>query len=208
MLTPLSRHVSSLRSELKVSPLDRATKMTNRKRTWWKDPEMITALSAMVIGLVAVVIGAYQAKVASDQRAASVWPYIQVGRYSIQDEKYGFNIINKGVGPAIIKQMDVFVDDKPYPDWTSVFQALLKTKSSVPSIYSSTNKSVIAVNETINMIDVNSPELISKIQAKPDNIMIQVCYCSIFEECWLTGRGIENQEVASCKSVLPDKFKQ
>ncbi|MCB1583230.1 MAG: hypothetical protein KDI92_09220 [Xanthomonadales bacterium] len=182
--------------------------MIDTKRTWWKDPEMITALSAVVIGLVAVIIGAYQAKVASDQRAASVWPYVQISRYSIQDEKYGFNIVNKGVGPAIIKQMDVYVDNKPYPNWSGALHAMLNEKIDIPSIYSSTNKSVIAVNESINMVDLQSPTIISKIQSKPDNVIIKVCYCSIFDDCWLSGRGIENQQVATCKTALPDLFQQ
>jgi hypothetical protein len=59
--------------------------MNQKNKKWWKDPEMLTALSAVFIGVVALVIGAYQAKVASDQRAASVWPYLEVSRYSIQE---------------------------------------------------------------------------------------------------------------------------
>lgn len=182
--------------------------MNDRKRTWWKDPEMITALSAVMIGLVALVIGAYQAKVASDQRAASVWPYLEISRYSIQGEKFGFNIINKGVGPALIKQMDVFVGDEPQERWSNVFKTMLDKDIAIRSIYSSTNKSVIAVQEKISMVDLQEPDVINLVQAIEDNIKIKVCYCSIFDDCWLSGRGIETVQVKSCKGTLPDRFIQ
>ncbi|NVK21652.1 MAG: hypothetical protein HWD86_03985 [Kangiellaceae bacterium] len=179
-----------------------------QKKGWWKDPEMITALSAVFIGVVALIIGAYQAKVASDQRAASVWPYVEVGRYSIQGEKYGFTIINKGVGPAIIKQLEVAVDGKAMPNWSKAFQTMLGEQRSIPSVYSSTNKAVLAVQESRNMVELTDTNLIQQIQSVTDNIEISVCYCSIFDDCWLSGRGRVTVEVQSCDGQITDIFTQ
>jgi hypothetical protein len=163
--------------------------MTNKSRKWWKDAEMITALSAVFIGVVALIIGAYQAKVSSDQRAASVWPYLEVSRYIIQGEQYGFTMINKGVGPALIKQMEVLVDGKPMKGWSTAIRTMINEDINIKSIYSSTNKSVIAVQESRKMVDVKDKQTIQKIQAADDNIAIKVCYCSIFKDCWIAGRG-------------------
>ena len=178
------------------------------KKVWWKDPEMITALSALLVGVVALIIGAYQAKVASDQRAASVWPYVEIGRYSLQGTEYGFIIRNKGVGPAIIKQMEVSVDGKPVQTWNQALQTMTGEKGNINTIYSSTNKSVLAVQESRKMINVINVEDITKIQAAPDNINISVCYCSIFDDCWLSGRGRETEQVSSCSNQITDIFIQ
>ncbi len=180
--------------------------MSEQKRIWWKDPEMMTALSAVVIGLVALLIGGYQAKVASDQRAASVWPYLEVSRNSIQGESFGFYVVNKGVGPAIVKQMDVLVDGKPNRSWSEAFNTMLDKDIQIQSVYSSTNKTVIAVQEKVNMVDLRDPAVIRMLQTVEDNIEIKMCYCSIFDDCWLSGRGIETHSVNSCKGVLRDKF--
>ena len=182
--------------------------MNQKSRKWWKDPEMLTALSAVFIGVVALIIGAYQAKVASDQRAASVWPYLEVARYSIQGNKYGLNIVNKGVGPAIIKQMDVLVDGKPMTGWSTAFRTMINEDIDIRSVYSTTNKTVIAVQESKEMVDITDDSLISKIQAVPDDIKVKICYCSIFNDCWLGGRGIQPIEVKSCNNVLEDVFEQ
>ena len=182
--------------------------MKQEKRKWWKDAEMITALSAVFIGVVALIIGAYQAKVSSDQRAASVWPYLEVSRYSIQGEEYGFTIINKGVGPALIKQMEVLVDGKAMKGWSTAIRAMIKEDINIQSIYSSTNKSVIAVQESRKMIDLKDKKIIKKLQAANDNITIKVCYCSIFKDCWIAGRGIDTYEVSSCKGKLTEVFEQ
>ncbi len=178
------------------------------KKGWWKDPEMITALSAVFIGVVALIIGAYQAKVASDQRAATVWPYLEVGRYSIQGKEYGFMVHNKGVGPAIIKQMEVTVDDVPYQGWSSAFRAMIEENINISSIYSSTNKSVIAVQEMRKLVDITDVDVIRKIQAAPDNIQVSICYCSIFEDCWLAGRGRKTESVQACTNQITDIFTQ
>jgi len=180
--------------------------MNESKRKWWKDPEMITALSAVLLGVVALVIGAYQAKVSSDQRAASVWPYLSVSRFSLEGQEYGFTLTNKGVGPALIKSMEVTVNGKNVPGWSSAFRAMLNEKIDIPSIYSSTNKAVVAVQEKIKMVDLKNKEIIKKVQSTEDNIEIKICYCSIFKDCWLTGRGIETVDVKSCNGVLSDSF--
>jgi len=182
--------------------------MNQKSRKWWKDAEMITALSAVFIGVVALIIGAYQAKVASDQRSASVWPYLEITRHSSEGKYYSFQITNKGVGPALIKSMDVLVDNKPMKGWTSAYRAMINEDINIKSIYSTTNKAVIAVQETRKMSDVKDKDVITLLQKVPDNIEIKVCYCSIFKDCWLSGRGIVTTEVSSCDNLLNDVFEQ
>jgi len=83
---------------------------------------------------------------------------------------------------------------------------MLNEKIDIPSIYSSTNKAVVAVQEKIKMVDLKNKEIIKKVQSTEDNIEIKICYCSIFKDCWLTGRGIETVDVKSCNGVLSDSF--
>jgi len=57
-----------------------------------------------------LIVGAYQAKVVSDIRAESAKPYLAIERYKTLGNELGVNAINKGLGPTIIKQIDVLID--------------------------------------------------------------------------------------------------
>ena len=72
----------------------------------------------------------WQVTVAADQRAATVWPYIQAspGRTS-SPPFFGIHLVNAGVGPALIRYFAVRVDGKPVRSWREFLAAISRDEA-------------------------------------------------------------------------------
>ena len=67
---------------------------------------------------------------------------------------------------------------------------------------------VIPARETVNVLNVagpvSSPALISAFNRARGQISIEACYCSIFDECWITNNeAIDPRKVKSCPAPAP-----
>jgi predicted hotdog family 3-hydroxylacyl-ACP dehydratase len=89
-----------------------------RRRTDW---DRLTAIAAILIGLVAVAVAAYTAFIQRQQVSAQVWPYLLVGSY---DTDHAVKALNKGVGPALVRNVKLTVDGKPQRSWKQVLATL------------------------------------------------------------------------------------
>lgn len=78
------------------------------------DWQVVTAISSAVIALCALVFSIWQGMVARKHNKLSVRPHLST--WSSADEEkgfYSFEIINNGIGPAIVEEATVKVDGKP-----------------------------------------------------------------------------------------------
>lgn len=171
--------------------------MDNQK--WYKNPEMIVALSALLIGLVTAFTSIYSAYIDREYARASVWPRLEIFRsYSINSFSYG--ITNSGTGPALIKYVKVQDGSKYIKNWNELkpFKNIIQShignrtlppqKSITPVLYKGDNPSVLA--------DADK------------SISIELCYCSIYEECWVIDRNNRPAIVEACFVDNDKKFLQ
>src|ERR1044072_1365390 len=96
-----------------AQPIDR----TERPSRW----DAVAAIVAALIGFLALGVSGYTAYVQRQQVRAQVWPYLLVGNY---DPELALKVLNKGVGPAIVRGVQLWVDDSPQPDWKHALAAL------------------------------------------------------------------------------------
>ena len=78
---------------------------------------------ATVVGLLALCVSGYTAYMQRQQVRAAVWPILEF--YSSNAPDIHFTLANKGVGPAIIRNIIVRVDDQPARNWQEVFDRLI-----------------------------------------------------------------------------------
>src|SRR3569832_1502017 len=90
---------------------------TPQRRDW----DAFAAVIAALIGLLALCVSGYTAYLQRQQVRAQVWPYLEPG---MSGNKRELIVFNKGVGPAIVEGVQVFVDGKPQHNWSEVFSAL------------------------------------------------------------------------------------
>jgi hypothetical protein len=170
------------------------------------------SVSAVAISFLALFLGVYQARLMNEQTRlmqsqarAGVWPYISIG-YSINDEGekrgYTWEINNDGVGPARIESVTLSLDGKAMARWKDVFHVLFGN-ATVPATYSQIYGKVLPPNtnrettiEALRLFDVEQARLFYAAQSRFD---MTICYCSVYDECWIARRQDPNVEsVARC----------
>jgi hypothetical protein len=172
-----------------------------RRRSW----DGVAAIIAACVGLLALCVSGYTAYLQRQQVRAQVWPYLEPGMSSSKRE---ITMFNKGVGPAIIRNVQVLVDGKPQGNWKAVFAALgLNYDHHIP--YSTLNGIVISGNDHIEQLAFPTNEDFNLFAHQVSRIEMKVCYCSSLDECWLFddgGPGPTHQPVAQCAAPSNNDF--
>ncbi|MCL1145162.1 hypothetical protein L2747_03915 [Shewanella marinintestina] len=156
---------------------------------WFKNPEMIVALSALLLGLVTAFTSIYSAYIDREYSRASVWPRLEIFR-SFNSDSFSYGVSNNGTGPALIKYAKVKDGPKYIKTWKDIkpFHAITQSHIS---------------NRTLSPQNSITPLLYKGDNAKAlvradDSISIELCYCSIYEECWVIDRSNRPTPVEAC----------
>lgn len=146
------------------------------------------AIVASLVGLLALLVAGYTAYIQRQQVRAQVWPWL-LGGFSGGNKELIW--INKGVGPAIIRNVEVSIDGKPQSDWKAVFRSL---GVKVPEFYQSTlNDNVISAGEKVDWLQFQDKADYDQFKLLEPRVHVNVCYCSTLGDCWIvdssTGNG-------------------
>ncbi|MGN6789870.1 MAG: hypothetical protein ACTHJP_10095 [Rhodanobacteraceae bacterium] len=145
--------------------------------------DALAAIIASLVGLLALLVAGYTAYIQRQQVRAQVWPYLIGGNSGSESSLIW---MNKGVGPAIVRNLEVTVAGKSQRDWRSVEQSL--GIPSLPYGQSTLNGYVMSPGETIGWIKFNDKSdyhaFISA--ARRLDMKAVACYCSTLGECWTT----------------------
>jgi len=178
-------------------------------RPFWRQPEWVITLVTVVTSVAALTLGAYTAQLQRRHDSASVWPHLEFG-ITFAQQVSGMQIINSGVGPAIVQSVGVSVDGHAVKSWPEVFKLVL---DSAPSKYSSSSVSdhVIRSGETVNWFQLPTSILPSDIQARIARVAIEICYASVYDEHWIVadghaGQGSVWRNVKQCPSPSRSEF--
>jgi hypothetical protein len=123
------------------------------------------------------------------------------------------DIANKGVGPARIESLEVTYNDKPVGDPRAILNAMLNrtTLPLHPPIQTSTIiHSVLAAREQASFVDFKREEFGAEdyeaMRIGVQKLNFRTCYCSVFDECWITdARNPRPARVKECP-VATGKF--
>jgi hypothetical protein len=167
-----------------------------RNRSW----EAYSVIVATVVGLLSLGVSAYTAYTLHMQTRAQVFPYLQIVDLG---EQHRIAVYNKGVGPAFVRSVRVEVGGKPVTGWREFFAAS-KLKLKGGFAYSNVNRVAIAANETLPALIFQDVDDFKAYQAiDPMTYNVEVCYCSVLDECWRFGSGAsdvsEPKRVDACK---------
>ena len=156
------------------------------------------ALIATFVGVCALCVSGYTAYMQRQQVRAAVWPILEFDSSNAPD--IHFTLTNKGVGPAIIRDVVVKVDGQPVVDWTEALQKLIGPGE---HFFSESDMSgrVVAAGESITVFtprdQENKPILYDRsnpffVQMSKERLRVEVemCYSSTLGDCWtLRGGG-------------------
>jgi hypothetical protein len=157
---------------------------------WYKNPEMIVALSALLIGLVTAFTSIYSAYVDREYARASVWPKLEIFRSYNGNSSFSYSVSNNGTGPALIKYAKVKNGSKYIKTWKEIkaFQNIRQ---------SHINNRTLSPQKSITPVSYKGEDAKSLVKADT-LISIELCYCSIYEECWVIDRSNRPKAVETC----------
>lgn len=154
--------------------------------------EFLVAICALLTSAMAVYMAWDQGSVMRAQQHGSVYPVLQVDGFvddSGRSTSIGINLSNSGVGPALIESVEFFVNNEK----TERFDDYLNTLPTGYDVsYSAISGRALAPGSTVTAISINWPNnvfdrnVISRIQADSDSWSLEICYCSVFDRCWMT----------------------
>ncbi|TKB43367.1 hypothetical protein [Thalassotalea mangrovi] len=156
---------------------------------WFKNPEMIIALSALFIGLLTAVISIYSAYIDRAYARASVWPNVELYR-SFERHSFSYGVVNSGTGPALIKYARVALDGSPIKRWSDIEAFADISQSHI-------HNRTLPAEQTITPL-IYEGEAIAAILEVDNRLAIELCYCSIYGDCWVVDRNNTPKPVNEC----------
>jgi hypothetical protein len=170
----------------------------------------LLSLCAGIAAITAVAVSLYQTSLARQQLRASAWPYVSQANSYVTDQPYHRTVTNEGVGPARVRDVRVLVDGRPVHTWNDAVKAL--TGSGEPAlVYSTLNRgSVLQAGASRTILTLPPGQRAAQFwQAAQNRLVITICYCSIYDECWRADdQGEEPQPVRSCPRDSAAAFAQ
>ncbi|HEY6894116.1 MAG TPA: hypothetical protein VI258_08115 [Rhodanobacteraceae bacterium] len=142
----------------------------------------LAAVFAALIGLLALFVSGYTAYIQRQQVRAQVWPWLVAGN---DDLEHSIEVLNKGAGPAIVRNAQVFVDGKPQRSWDAVIDAL-GIPQPHPFQQSTINPNVLTPGERVTVIKFPDEALWKRFRAEAtDRVWMNICFCSSLGDCWM-----------------------
>ncbi|WP_395373279.1 hypothetical protein [Marinicella sp. W31] len=171
-----------------------------QKKKWYQNPEMIIGLSALMVSLMAVFIGAYTAYIERTFARSSMWPRLEIFRsFSQKDEQryFKYSVSNVGTGPALIQYAVLKFDGQVATNW-SVFMELIEAEK-VNFSQSHIGGRILPAEAVTEVLYTEDENLMKRLLQVGNKASIELCYCSIYDECWLTDSKNKPQPIAECQ---------
>jgi hypothetical protein len=180
--------------------------VTERHTRW----DALAAIIASLVGLLALLVAGYTAYIERQQVRAQVWPYLQMGKSDAQGQ-YEFVALNKGMGPVVVRSVQVLVSGKPVRNWEEL-QRVVGFDPKGGQVTSSLNGLVLAPGDKIRWIAFQNADDINAFMEDWEKFRVQahVCYSSTLGETWLItfqmGPLARPHPVPSCKMPAATQF--
>ena len=161
--------------------------------------EVIVAISAIAISIMTLFVYIFQAQIMMDQQHTSVWPYVEWTStyYSEENQEFYISVVNKGVGPALIKDTRLTLDDSvySYDRYGDFMKALIGKgrRDSLWVMYSVADNRVLAPGEEVKIVHVKNWQTARIPTFNIRRITYTICYCSIYDDCWTTDGTISKE---------------
>lgn len=147
-------------------------------------------LAAAIAALIALFVAWDQGRVMRQEIRASVWPALQLDGFSTQrndDIFLGLNIQNAGVGPARLDSIAIFYQGALVSDLEALSELFAgHTGRSATSV----TGRIIGAGDTVEVFAFQFPraeddDAVEIMYALASNYSVDVCYCSVLDECWI-----------------------
>ena len=181
--------------------------------------DLAVALCALVVSVVSVVIAIHHGQTMEKLVAASSWPSVQIATSNADDQGHPdlrLLVMNVGVGPARIGKFVVRYQGQPVRNARELLERCCDTADLPPEQRPTLTTSavlgrVIPARETVNYLRYRHSEASAatwqRLDAARADIAAEVCYCSVFDECWIgDSSSAAPRRTESCETLAGPNY--
>ncbi|WP_420601721.1 hypothetical protein [Flagellimonas sp.] len=164
------------------------------KKKFWTSDKLV-GLVAILISLITLIIFVKQTNIMERQSRLSVMPYLMISKSEVGSEnKYSFELINYGVGPAIVDSTLIFYKEKLYHnmEFVDFLNGELKVMDSIPVLNHASIRKGLAIpaGGERNFLTVGGNEEAYKAflevfqELDLNGFYFEIYYRSIYDDKW------------------------
>lgn len=148
--------------------------------------EYLVAGTAFFVSICTLGVYLYQSQLMTQQQHVSVWPYVEWYTGNVTD--YHIAAQNKGVGPAIIRKVEMRYDGKPVADMPALLTAVMGDHPQLSLETSTLEGRVMAPREEVMAFMIHDLKDGLRFQRKLNEheFTMRITYCSIYGDCWFS----------------------
>jgi len=162
-------------------------------------------LIALVISVIAMFTSIYEANIMKTQQKSMVWPYLSLG-VSYSDTGFSIRVFNNGIGPALVKSVEVKVDGEPVETMLDMVNKLMPDNDSLG--YNILRQQrirnyVFKPGEEVEVIGFTWNQETRKLASLIDQkVHMRICYESVLGESWIYDVRSDTHEEGSFKAAV------
>jgi len=158
------------------------------------------AFSAMLIALCAVIISIYEGYSNRKHARLSVRPLVTISG-AVNENGSGWKLGNAGLGPALVRWFEVSVDGRPVRNWLEFGQAVGLPPAVQYRYWVPQRATAFPPQEPRELFWVQPGPADQVLRSTQAKITMRMCYCSMYDECWLATGGPNVQPYQSCPEL-------
>ena len=188
----------------------------------WLD--MVVALAALVTSVVSITVAVRHGETMEKLVEAQSWPHIQLDSSNLVNDKQdvALTLRSTGSGPSQVKALSISYAGTPVHNWPELIRACCASdrNADVATLLRETDGRVITGTPTGAVLLPNDKAMIMSLPRTEANaalwkrldmertkLRFEACYCSVFDECYVSElRQSDARHVESCP-VFKDKWK-
>ncbi len=148
----------------------------------------LVSFAALVLSVLALMVSVLEVSAIREDQRVQVWPYMTVAS-SFGPNGYSLEAINKGIGPARVRTMEVLFDGKPVDDIDKLIVDTVGEDDAFSyDLYRTSNiaQSVMSADERATLFAVPWEDRTRRLSSVwHGRLSVRVCYCSVYDDCWM-----------------------
>jgi hypothetical protein len=189
--------------------------------------ELVIAVAVVVISLASLFTAVYQSVVMRQTLEATVWPRVEWDNSNYDEERRSnaitIAIANRGVGPARISRAELRLDGERLPNVRSLLLGCCvagasaeEREAAIDKVFegndlvmftSTVDGAALAPGQRRVVVMFERPAeqspalpLWNRLDEARDELDLTICYCSVFDDCWITKARAFTQTTESIRS--------
>ena len=142
----------------------------------------------MLVALCALMLSIFQGYATRKHARLSVRPLVTISG-AVNEHGSGWKLGNTGLGPGLVRWFEVTVDGKPVHNWLEFGQAVGLPEGFQFRYWVPSRATTIPPQEPKEFFWVQPGPADQALRSTQAKVTMRMCYCSLYEECWLATGG-------------------